>query len=92
MITFVPNFSFSHSFTGSYTMDAIARVAFGLNVDSQKEKNNKFVTTINTIFDNVNDTTSPTLLIFCEYYNLFSVFFALFLHVEVNRSDFIIIC
>ena len=47
-------------------MDAIARVAFGLNVDSQKEKNNKFVTTINTIFDNVNDTTSPTLLIFCK--------------------------
>ena len=47
-------------------MDAIARVAFGLNVDSQKEKNNKFVTSINTIFDNLNDTTSPALLLFCE--------------------------
>lgn len=48
-------------------MDAIARVAFGLNIDSQREKNNKFVTILNSAFDNVNSTTSPLLLVFREY-------------------------
>ena len=48
-------------------MDAICRVAFGLNIDSQKEKNNRFVVLMNKIFDNLNDTTSPLVLLFCKF-------------------------
>ena len=44
-------------------MDAIARVAFGLNVDSQKEKNNKFVTIINSAFDSISDGVSPAVFL-----------------------------
>ena len=56
-------------------MDAIARIAFGLNVDSQREKNNKFVTVMNSIFDNINDTTSPTLMLFCKYCHVVAVIY-----------------
>ena len=48
-------------------MDAIARVAFGLNVDSQKDKNNKFVTIMNSVFDNIGDGISPAIFILGMY-------------------------
>ncbi len=54
------------SFTGFYTVDVIARVAFGLNTNCQTEKNNKFVENVNKTFDNVNDTFNPMLIVFCE--------------------------
>ena len=45
-------------------MDAIARVAFGLDVNSQKEKDNKFVTTVNKLFDNVSDGSAILINLF----------------------------
>ena len=48
-------------------MDAIARVAFGLNVDSQKEKNNKFVTIINSVFDSISDGVNPVVFLLGMY-------------------------
>ena len=49
-------------------MDAISRVAFGLNVNSQKEKNNKFVNAINNIFGNSNNANHPAMLLYCKFY------------------------
>ena len=54
-------------------MDAIARVAFGLNVDSQKDKNNKFVTIVNSVFDNINDGVSPAIFLFGMYIFLLKI-------------------
>ena len=45
-------------------MDAIARVAFGLDVNSQKEKDNKFVAIVNKIFDNVSDGSAVLINLF----------------------------
>ena len=42
---------FSHRYTGGYTMDVIASTAFGIRVDSQKDRNNTFVTNAKEAFD-----------------------------------------
>ena len=46
-------------------MDVIASTAFGMRVDSQKDKNNVFVTKARKAFSN--SLTSPVALIYRKY-------------------------
>lgn len=48
-------------------MNATARMAYGLNVDSQKDKNNIFVTTANKVMDTFTDSNNPIVLLFRKY-------------------------
>ena len=51
---------------GMYTMDVIAKTAFGLKVDSQKDKNNQFVTMAKKLFEF--GFFNPLIIIACKYY------------------------
>ena len=57
-------FDFPRS-AGLFTMDVIASTAFGLKVDSQKDKNNQFVTMVNKIFER--SLLNPIFLAACKY-------------------------
>ena len=48
-------------------MDVICRIAFGLNVNSQKEENNKFIVMMNKIFQGNNTPMNLMIAIFCEF-------------------------
>ena len=48
-------------------MDVICRIAFGLNVNSQKEENNKFIVMMNKIFQGNNAPMNLMIAIFCEF-------------------------
>ena len=48
-------------------MDVICRIAFGLNVNSQKEENNKFIVMMNKIFLGNNAPMNLMIAIFCEF-------------------------
>lgn len=47
---------------GAYIMDTIGLCAFGLNVDSQKNKNDPFVLNAKRFFSSL-DFTSPAMII-----------------------------
>ena len=49
---------------GLFTMDVIASTAFGLKIDSQKDKNNQFVTMAKKLFDF--SFFSPLVIIACK--------------------------
>ena len=49
---------------GLFTMDVITSTAFGLKIDSQKDKNNQFVTMAKKLFDF--SFFSPLVIIACK--------------------------
>ena len=66
-----PIFVIYFRFAGLYTMDVIASTAFGLKIDSQKDKNNQFVKMAKKIFEV--SFTNPFLLIASRYTYTFDV-------------------
>ena len=48
-----------------FTMDVISSTAFGLKIDSQKDKNNQFVTMAKKIFER--NLLNPIFLAACKY-------------------------
>ena len=57
-------FSFFNRFAGGFAMDVIASTGFGIRVDSQKDRNNAFVTNAKKVF--VLNPASPGILISCK--------------------------
>ncbi len=56
---------FAHRYAGYFTLDTIARVAFGICINAQKEKKNEFHSIISAMFDTIMDVNNPMLVIFC---------------------------
>ena len=50
---------------GAFTMDVIASTAFGLDIDSQNDPNNKFVTLAKKA--NSFSFKDPRAILFCKY-------------------------
>ena len=62
------DFDFLRS-AGLFTMDVIGSTAFGLKIDSQKDKNNQFVTMAKKIFER--NLLNPIFLAACKYTQTF---------------------
>ena len=65
VILVIDIFGYSCRYSGRYALDVISTTAYGLKIEAQQDKDNKFVTMAQKLFDSFEFNIG--YVIFCEY-------------------------